>query len=674
MPDVSPYDALLLVSFGGPERPEDVVPFLENVTRGRGIPRERLEVVGEHYQLFGGRSPINDLNRDLLAAVRADLAGAGIDLPVYWGNRNWDPYLTDVLAEMRDDGVTRAACFVTSAYSSWSSCRQYRENLYDAVEPLGPDAAAAGQAAALLQPPRLRGAGGRRGARGAGRAARPTSGTAPTWSSSPTPSRSGWTSAAGPTGAPTCAQHLDVAAAVAARVAAETGHARDHALVYCSRSGPPSVPWLEPDVNDHLTALAADGAPGGGAGPGRVRLGPHGGRLRPRHRGAGDGARAPAARRARRHPAGRPAVRGHGARAAARARGGRARRARRAAEHRDASGRCGTSARWAAAPAPQRAAGPLRGGRVSSDLLAVAVDAARAAAELVRATSRGEVTVAATKSSDVDVVTEADRAAERLIRERIAGSRPDDAFLGEEGDDVPGSTGRALGDRPDRRHRQLPLRTAAVRRVDRRRGRRGGGRRRGPQHRDGRRVHGVRRRRTASCARGATGSRSGSAATVPLGQRLVSTGFGYDADLRGLQARALVELIPQVRDIRRLGSCALDLCHVAEGTLDGYVEEGVNLWDHAAGGLVAQGAGATVEVTTGVGGGRLVLCAPADGFDELRTAVAAAGYLAHRLLRRPGPLLRAGNSPGSSTVHETHRSPVCHNGRRWCTIWRADPV
>src|SRR6478672_6322898 len=96
---VAPYDALLLVSFGGPERPEDVVPFLENVTRGRGIPRERLEEVGEHYHLFGGRSPINDQNRALLAAIREDLAGAGIDLPVYWGNRNWDPYLKDTPAQ-----------------------------------------------------------------------------------------------------------------------------------------------------------------------------------------------------------------------------------------------------------------------------------------------------------------------------------------------------------------------------------------------------------------------------------------------------------------------------------------------------------------------------------------------------------------------------------------------
>jgi ferrochelatase len=119
-PDPTPYDALLLVSFGGPEKPDDVVPFLENVTRGRGIPRERLAEVGEHYFRFGGRSPINDQNRELLAAIREDLAGNGIQLPVYWGNRNWDPYLTDVVAQMTADGVRRAACLVTSAYSSYS--------------------------------------------------------------------------------------------------------------------------------------------------------------------------------------------------------------------------------------------------------------------------------------------------------------------------------------------------------------------------------------------------------------------------------------------------------------------------------------------------------------------------------------------------------------------------
>ncbi len=131
--DPRPYDAVLLVSFGGPEKPEDVVPFLENVTRGRGIPRERLVEVGQHYFEFGGRSPINDQNRALLTAIRADFDAAGLDLPVYWGNRNWSPYLVDTIRQMRDDGITRAACFITSAYSSYSGCRQYRENLAAAV-------------------------------------------------------------------------------------------------------------------------------------------------------------------------------------------------------------------------------------------------------------------------------------------------------------------------------------------------------------------------------------------------------------------------------------------------------------------------------------------------------------------------------------------------------------
>ncbi|MFL6024388.1 MAG: ferrochelatase, partial [Marmoricola sp.] len=136
------YDALLLVSFGGPEKPEDVVPFLRNVTAGKNIPDERLVEVGAHYAQFGGRSPINDQNRELLAAIREDLASNGIDLPVYWGNRNWDPYLADAIGKMKADGVTRAACLVTSAYSSYSGCRQYREDLAEAV-------------ADIVNPPRL---------------------------------------------------------------------------------------------------------------------------------------------------------------------------------------------------------------------------------------------------------------------------------------------------------------------------------------------------------------------------------------------------------------------------------------------------------------------------------------------------------------------------------------
>lgn len=134
--DASPYDALLLLSFGGPEGPDDVVPFLENVTRGRGIPKERLKEVGQHYFLFGGVSPINEQNRALLEALRKDFADHGLDLPVYWGNRNWAPYLTDTLREMVADGRRRILVLATSAYASYSGCRQYRENLADSLAAL----------------------------------------------------------------------------------------------------------------------------------------------------------------------------------------------------------------------------------------------------------------------------------------------------------------------------------------------------------------------------------------------------------------------------------------------------------------------------------------------------------------------------------------------------------
>ncbi|MET0412884.1 MAG: ferrochelatase, partial [Polyangiaceae bacterium] len=123
------YDALLLVSFGGPERAEDVMPFLENVTRGRDVPRERLEQVAEHYHHLGGKSPINEQNRALIAALEADFAAHGVELPIYFGNRNWHPFLADTVRQMRDAGVQRALAFITSAYSSYSGCRQYRENL-----------------------------------------------------------------------------------------------------------------------------------------------------------------------------------------------------------------------------------------------------------------------------------------------------------------------------------------------------------------------------------------------------------------------------------------------------------------------------------------------------------------------------------------------------------------
>ncbi len=260
-PDVSPYDALLLVSFGGPEGPDDVVPFLENVTRGRGIPRERLEEVGEHYHLFGGRSPINDQNRSFLAALRTDLDEHGIDLPIYWGNRNWDPYLADTLATMAADGVRRAACFVTSAYSSWSGCRQYRENLYDAVAalPEGVEAPALDKLRHYFNHP--------------GFVAPVVDSTLAALADLPDGSRvvfvthsipMAMNDASGPADAvgSYVAQHLDVARLVVEAVAAQSGTRPEHDLVYCSRSGPPQMPWLEPDVNDHLEALAAAGVPG----------------------------------------------------------------------------------------------------------------------------------------------------------------------------------------------------------------------------------------------------------------------------------------------------------------------------------------------------------------------------------------------------------------------------
>ena len=259
-PDVSPYDAVLLVSFGGPERAEDVVPFLENVTRGRGIPRERLEEVGEHYFRLGGRSPINDQNRSLVAAIREDLVGAGIDLPVYWGNRNWDPYLRDTVEQMRDDGVTRAACFVTSAYSSYSGCRQYREDLAGAVE-------------GLQNAPRLDRL--RHYFNHPGFVEAFVDATLTALADLPDQAREGahlvfvthsiperMNERSGPWGGAYVGQHRSVVAEITDRVRQETGRRHPQHLVYCSRSGPPDVPWLEPDVNDHLETLAKSGSPG----------------------------------------------------------------------------------------------------------------------------------------------------------------------------------------------------------------------------------------------------------------------------------------------------------------------------------------------------------------------------------------------------------------------------
>ena len=270
--DVAPYDALLVVSFGGPERSEDVVPFLENVTRGRGIPTERLAEVGRHYFRFGGRSPLNDLNRAFIAAVEEDFQGAGLDLPVYWGNRNWAPYLPEALREMREDGVRRAACFFTSAYSSYSGCRQYREDLADAVAEVGDGAPDLDRLrhyfnhpgfvepmvdatlAALAELPA--------GIRNAARILYVTH-SIPVFMND----ASGLAGSLSQTGSDPdsggayVAQHLSVAAEITERVRQQTGHRFGSELVYCSRSGPPQVPWLEPDVGERVTELGKEGVP-----------------------------------------------------------------------------------------------------------------------------------------------------------------------------------------------------------------------------------------------------------------------------------------------------------------------------------------------------------------------------------------------------------------------------
>ncbi|MEV7358746.1 ferrochelatase [Kitasatospora sp. NPDC091276] len=267
-----PYDALLLLSFGGPEAPEDVVPFLENVTRGRGIPKERLKEVGKHYFLFGGVSPINEQNRELLAALRKDFAEHGLDLPVYWGNRNWAPYLVDTLRELATDGHRRVAVLATSAYAGFSGCRQYRENLADAL------AALAAEGLPELRVDKLRHFYNHPGfvepmidATLAALARLPEdvrAGARLAFTTHSIPDTMAETSGApddparGRPGGAYVAQHLDVARLIAWAVAERTGVAdRPWELVFQSRSGAPHTPWLEPDICDHLEAQHADGAP-----------------------------------------------------------------------------------------------------------------------------------------------------------------------------------------------------------------------------------------------------------------------------------------------------------------------------------------------------------------------------------------------------------------------------
>lgn len=260
---LAPYDSVVLLSFGGPERQEDVLPFLRNVTRGKDIPDERLEVVGEHYRLFGGRSPINDQNRALLAALREELDRRGIDVPIVWGNRNWAPYLSDTLERLRADGARRPLVLATSAFPSYSGCRQYLDDIeaarpegmqVDKVLPFGLDQGfvTANEEALATAVDALAGEGHRRPhvlfvAHSIPMVMARTSGP------EGSPERTG-----NPGGAYVAQLEL-VAARVLADLVRRGGPELASDLVFCSRSGPPSVPWLEPDVNDALRDLAGRG-------------------------------------------------------------------------------------------------------------------------------------------------------------------------------------------------------------------------------------------------------------------------------------------------------------------------------------------------------------------------------------------------------------------------------
>lgn len=253
------YDAILLSGFGGPEGQDDVLPFLRNVTRGRGIPDERLEEVAHHYRRFDGVSPINDQNRLLRQALKSALAQGGLDLPVYWGNRNWSPYLDEALASAANDGIRRMLAIPTSAYSSYSSCRQYREDWADALEASGTQG--------IIQIDKVRQffshpgfiqpfiEGVREGIAAAAQAGHDASSIEVLFSTHSIPTQDAELSGAGlfadVDGGGYAAQHR----AVAEEVMAAAAPGISWQLVYQSRSGPPSQPWLEPDINDALEAL-----------------------------------------------------------------------------------------------------------------------------------------------------------------------------------------------------------------------------------------------------------------------------------------------------------------------------------------------------------------------------------------------------------------------------------
>ena len=245
------FDALLLLSFGGPEGPDQVMPFLENVTRGRGIPRERLESVAEHYLHFGGVSPINGINRALIAEIEAELARRGRRIPVYFGNRNWEPYVEDTVTQMRDNGIERAAVFTTSAWGGYSGCTQYQEDIARGRAAAGAGAPELVKLRQYFDHPLL--------VEMFADAIRDAAATLP--AELRDEARLVFTAHSIPLrAADRCGPDLyERQVGYSCRLIAAAAGYLDYDHVWQSRSGPPQVPWLEPDVGDHLEALQRAG-------------------------------------------------------------------------------------------------------------------------------------------------------------------------------------------------------------------------------------------------------------------------------------------------------------------------------------------------------------------------------------------------------------------------------
>ncbi len=243
-----PYDAVLIVSFGGPEKPDDVLPFLENVLRGKNVPRERMLAVAEHYYHFGGVSPINEQNRALIRDLKIELAEHGPRLPVYWGNRNWHPLLPDTLAQMAADGIRRAIAFFTSAYSSYSSCRQYRENIEAARAQVGQHAPHVDKVRAFFNHPRFV----------AAQIDRVAQALAQIPADRRSVARLIYTAHSIPLSMSEGCQYV-AQLRETARLVSDGLRKPDWKLAYQSRSGPPGQPWLEPDIGDLLRELHAAG-------------------------------------------------------------------------------------------------------------------------------------------------------------------------------------------------------------------------------------------------------------------------------------------------------------------------------------------------------------------------------------------------------------------------------